>query len=71
MTYESESEGEKTSGKWKLHENHNYFILYDKKGNGLKFIVNELSTNKMVFNLDIKDMEEVDIHYSTKKNGSH
>jgi len=71
MTYESVSEGKKTRGKWKLNENHNYFILYDIKGNGLKFTITELSASNMVFNLEIKDMEEIDIHYSTKKNGSY
>jgi len=71
MTYESVSEGEKTSGTWKLNKNQNFFILYDKKGNGLKFMIIELSTSKMVFNLAIKDMEEIDIHYTTKKNGNY
>lgn len=67
MTYESVSEGEKSNGKWSLTENHNYFMLYDKQGNGLKFTIRELSANTLVFALDIQDMEEVDIHYTTKK----
>ena len=71
MTYESVSEGEKTNGTWKFNKNHNYFILYDKNQHGLKFIVNQLSTDKMVFNIDIEELEGIDIYYATKKNGSN
>ncbi len=70
MTYVSVDEGIKSSGKWKYNDDKDYFIMYNQKGEGLKIIVDELSANKMVVNIDIEEMDGVDIHYTTKKNGT-
>ena len=67
MTYESVDEGTKTSGKWTFDSEENYFTMYNSKGDGIKITVEELSLNRMVLNIDIKEMDGVDIHYTTKK----
>jgi len=41
--------------------------MFNAKKEGIKFIIDELSVNKMVLNIDIKEMDGVDIHYTTKK----
>jgi len=66
MTYVSVDEGVKSTGKWTYNDTKNYFTMYDKKGEGLKIIVDELKSNKMVLNIDIKELDRVDIHYVTK-----
>jgi len=70
MTYVSVNEGVKSSGKWSYKDDKNYFTMYNKKGEGLKILVDELKANKMVLNIDIKEMDGVDIHYVTRKQDS-
>jgi hypothetical protein len=67
MTYVSVDEGIKTLGEWTFNIEKNYFTMFNGKGDGLKIIVDKLSINKMVLNIDIKEMNGVDIHYTTKK----
>ena len=67
MTYISVDEGKKASGKWSFNSTKKYFTLYNKKGKGLKFFVDDLETNKMVLVVDIEELKDVDIHYKTKK----
>ncbi|MCD4664217.1 MAG: hypothetical protein K8R68_03030 [Bacteroidales bacterium] len=66
MTYISVDEGVKSNGKWEYNDDKDYFIMYNHKDEGLKIFVDELKANKMVLNIDIKEMEGVDIHYTTK-----
>ena len=67
MTYVSVDEGIKTSGKWTFNTEKNYFTMFNNKRDVIKMIVDKLSINKMVFKIDIKEMDGVDIHYTTKK----
>lgn len=67
MTYVGLDEGVKTSGKWTFNTEKNYFTMFNGKGEGVKIVVDELSMNKMVLNIDIKEMDGVDIHYTTKE----
>ncbi|TXE15331.1 hypothetical protein ES692_17165 [Psychroserpens burtonensis] len=67
MTYVSVDEGTKTVGKWTFNTEKNYFTMYNNKGDGIKVIVDKLSVNRMVLNIDIKEMDGVDIHYTTKE----
>lgn len=67
MTYASLDEGTKTFGKWTFNTEENYFTMFNDKGEGIKIIINKLSINKMVLNIDIKEMDGVDVHYTTKK----
>jgi len=67
MTYVGLDEGVKTSGKWTFNAAKKYFTMFNAKKEGIKFIIDELSVNKMVLNIDIKEMDGVDIHYTTKK----
>ena len=67
MTYASVDEGTKTFGKWTFNTEENYFTMFNDKGEGIKIIINKLSINKMVLNIDIKEMDGVDVHYTTKK----
>jgi len=67
MTYVSVDEGIKTSGKWTFNDKKNYFTMFNDKRDGIKIIVDKLSLNKMVLNIDAKEMKGVDIQYTTKK----
>jgi hypothetical protein len=67
MTYVGLDEGVKTSGKWTFNTEKNYFTMFNDKGEGIKFFIDKLSMNKMVLNIDIKEMDGVDIHYTTKE----
>ncbi len=67
MTYISIDEGIKTTGRWTYNSDKNYFIMYDAKEEGVRFFVDELETNKMVVNIDVKELEGVDIYFSTQK----
>ncbi len=67
MTYISVDEGVKTTGRWTYNSEKGYFTLYDEKGEGVRFLVDELETSKMVVNIDIEELEGVDIHFSTQK----
>ena len=67
MTYVSVDEGKETSGKWTFNTEKNYFTMFNNKRDVIKMIVDKLSINKMVFKIDIKEMDGVDIHYTTKK----
>jgi hypothetical protein len=67
MTYVGLDEGIKTSGKWTFNAAKKYFTVFNGKKEGIKFFIDELSVNKMVLNIDIKEMDGVDIHYTTKK----
>ncbi len=67
MTYISVDVGVKTTGRWTYNNEKSYFTMYDEKGEGVRFFVDELATNKMVVNIDVKELEGVDIHFSTQK----
>ena len=67
MTYVSVDEGIKTSGKWTFNTEKNYFTMFNNKRDGIKITIDKLSINKMVLNIEIKEMDGVDIHYTTKK----
>jgi hypothetical protein len=67
MTYERVDEGTKTSGKWIFNSEKNYFTMYNNKGDDIKITIDELLINSMVLNIDIKEMDGLDIHYTTKK----
>ena len=67
MTYVSVDEGIKTSGKWTFNTEKNYFTMFNNKRDGIKITIDKLSINKMVLNIDIKEMDGVDIQYTTKK----
>ena len=67
MTYVSLDEGIKTSGKWTFNTEKNYFTMFNNKRDGIKITIDKLSINKMVLNIEIKEMDGVDIHYTTKK----
>ena len=67
MTYICVDEGERSVGKWNYNDDENFFFLYDKSGEGLKFIVTTLKTNKMVLKVDIEEMKGVNIHFTTTK----
>ncbi len=67
MTYSSIDEGILTSGKWTMHADENYFLMYDEKGEGIKFIVSELEEEKMVLSIDLEELDGLDIHFTTKK----
>jgi len=67
MTYVSVDEGTKTSGKWTFNTEKNHFTMHNNKGDGIKIIIDKLSINRMVLNIDIKEMDGVNIHYTTKK----
>jgi hypothetical protein len=67
MTYVSLDKGIETSGKWTFNIEENYFTMFNEKGDGIKMIVDKLSINKMVFKIDIKEMDGVGIHYTTTK----
>ncbi len=67
MTYISIDEGVNTTGNWTYNSEKNYFTMYDEKGGGVRFFVDELETDKMVVNIDVKELEGVDIHFSTQK----
>lgn len=67
MTYESVDEGVNTVGKWTFNNEENYFTMFNDKGDGIKIIIDKLSINRMVLNIDIKEMDGVDIHYTTTK----
>ena len=67
MTYVSVDEGTKTFGKWTFNTEENYFTMFNDKGEGIKIVIDKLSINKMVLNIDIKEMDGVDIHYTTIK----
>jgi hypothetical protein len=67
MTYVSLDKGIETSGKWTFNTEENYFTMFNEKGDGIKMIVDKLSINKMVFKIDIKEMDGVGIHYTTTK----
>tara|TARA_B100000809_G_scaffold261450_1_gene310384 strand:+ start:21656 stop:21922 length:267 start_codon:yes stop_codon:yes gene_type:complete len=67
MTYVSVNQGIKTSGKWTFNTEENYFTMFNDKGESIKFIVNKLSIHSMVLNIDSKEMDGVDIQYTTKK----
>jgi hypothetical protein len=67
MTYVSVDEGIKTSGKWTFNTEKNYFTMFNNKRDGIKITVDKLSINKMVLNIEIKEMDGVDIHYTIKK----
>jgi len=67
MTYISIDEGIKTTGRWTYNSDKNYFTMYNAKGEGVRFFVDELEIEKMVVNIDIKELEGVDIHFSTQK----
>ena len=67
MTYVSVDEGIETSGKWTFNAEKNYFTMFNNKRDGIKITIDKLSINKMVLNIEIKEMDGVDIHYTTKK----
>jgi len=67
MTYVSLDKGIETLGKWTFNTEENYFTLFNEKGDGIKMIVDKLSINRMVFKIDIKEMDGVGIHYTTTK----
>ncbi len=67
MTYISVDESVETTGKWTYNNDEKFFTMYNQKGEGLKIIVEKISANKMVVNIDIKEMDGLDIHYTTKK----
>ena len=67
MTYVSVDEGIETSGKWTFNTEKNYFTMFNNKRDGIKITIDKLSINKMVLNIEIKEMDGVDIHYTTKK----
>jgi hypothetical protein len=67
MTYVSVDEGIKTSGKWTFNTEKNYFTMFNNKRDGIKITVDKLSINKIVLNIEIKEMDGVDIHYTIKK----
>ncbi|MGK0328915.1 hypothetical protein [Polaribacter sp.] len=67
MTYVSVDEGIKTSGKWTFNTEKNYFTMFNNKRDGIKITVDKLSIYKMVLNIEIKEMDGVDIHYTIKK----
>lgn len=67
MTYVSVDEGVMSTGKWTYNDDKNFFTLFNNEGEGLKIIVDKLSANKMVVNIDIEEMDGVDIQYITKK----
>jgi hypothetical protein len=67
MTYVSLDKGIETSGKWTFNIEENYFTMFNEKGDGIKMIVDKLSINKMVFKIDIKEMDGVGIHYTATK----
>ena len=70
MTYVSVDEGVLTTGSWTFNNDEKFFTLYNQSKEGLKIVVDELSINKLVLNLAIKEMKGVDIHYTANKNGS-
>ena len=67
MTYTTIDEGTFSMGKWKYNASKKYFILYNNKDEGLKFIVDELKKNTMIVNVEIEEMDGVDIHFGTKE----
>ncbi|AFU68368.1 hypothetical protein P700755_001469 [Psychroflexus torquis ATCC 700755] len=67
MTYMGLDEGIKTAGKWTFNTEKNYFTMFNDKGEAINFFIDKLSMNKMVLNIDIKEMDGVDIHYTTKE----
>jgi hypothetical protein len=67
MTYVSVDEGIKTSGKWTFNTKKNHFTMFNNKRDGIKITIDTLSISKMVLNIDIKEMDGVDIHYTTTK----
>ena len=67
MSYVSVEEGVKSSGKWTYNASKKHFTMFDKKGTGLKINVDELKANKMILNIEIKELEGLDVHYTTNK----
>lgn len=67
MTYVNVDEGIETSGKWTFNTEKNYFTMFNNKRDGIKITIDKLSINKMVLNIEIKEMDGVNIHYTTKK----
>ncbi len=67
MTYTSVDEGKLTTGKWAYNQTEKYFILYDEKGEGLRFFVDELKDDKMILVVDIDEMDGIYIYFKTKE----
>lgn len=67
MTYISVDEGVKTIGTWIFNDDKNYFIMYNEKGEGIRFFVDKLRFEKLVVNIEIEELEDVDIHFTTLK----
>jgi hypothetical protein len=67
MTYESVDEGKKTTGRWSFNAKEKYILMYDGKGNHIKLLVEDLDEKEFVFEIDDKELQGVEIHYSIKK----
>ncbi len=66
MTYESVSEGKFDSGKWSINVNGEYLLLFDEKGEQLKFFIKEVTINKLIAVIDHEEMNGINIHYKAK-----
>jgi len=66
MIYESVDEGKKTTGKWSFNAKEKSILMFDQKGNYIKLLVEDLTDDEFVFEIDDKDMKGIEIHYSTK-----
>ncbi len=67
MTYTSVDEGKMATGKWAYNQDEKYFILYDEKGEELRFFVDELKDDKMILIVDIDEMDGIYIHFKIKE----
>lgn len=67
LTYQSIDEGKLTKGKWSFNPKKKTFTLLNQKGEGIDFKIEKLTANKLVVEMDDKEMEDVDIHFTTKK----
>jgi len=67
LTYVSVDEGKMSAGKWRLNANGKFMTFWNKKGESMRFFIRALKTNRLVLRADIKDMQEIDIHYVLTK----
>jgi hypothetical protein len=67
MTYQSVDEGKFSKGKWSFNDKDKTITLFNNKGEEIDFEVKELNSNKLVVVMKLKEMEDVDIHFITKK----
>ncbi len=67
MTYQSMDKGKLSNGKWSLNVKKKTFTLFNKKGEGIAFKIEKLTTKKLVVVMDVEEMKKVKIHFKAKK----